>query len=277
MADGLDGAINWLEVVNHSRWTKPPANTPDMTSRENNLAVLREALRIFRQTKQHDVLDPYHDLFDDKGAVKPESQNLIEFSARNAFRCHIYTTGIINFAECLVSFLELLLRIERENPKARFQLPSAFSKMLVKSLNHKTATNPLEIGTDLHHTSSHDSDTSSETLVDEPQEKKGESSKKYPLDPDAEDPRNIFQRLGRFLAGIVHEAASPQGLFALKYGIASIALWIPQVCPSSAYFVYSNRGLWALIMAQTGLGIFAGEQISTFIVRIVSQTILVYL
>jgi hypothetical protein len=30
----------------------------------------------------------------------------------------------------------------------------------------------------------------------------------------------------------------------------SIALWVPAVCSTSAWFYYDNKGIWALIMAQ---------------------------
>lgn len=35
-----------------------------------------------------------------------------------------------------------------------------------------------------------------------------------------------------------------------------------------------KRGLWALIMAQTGMGVFTGEQITSFFVRMVRPPIL---
>ena len=31
--------------------------------------------------------------------------------------------------------------------------------------------------------------------------------------------------------------SSDHGIFALKAGLVSVALWVPQVCGSSAYFV----------------------------------------
>lgn len=67
-------------------------------------------------------------------------------------------------------------------------------------------------------------------------------------DPDASDPHNGVQRFGRGLYRLWQGLTGVNGIFALKYGIVSIALWIPQVIESSAYFTYTNRGLWALIM-----------------------------
>ena len=46
---------------------------------------------------------------------------------------------------------------------------------------------------------------------------------------------------------------SANGIFALRMGLVSVALWVPSVCHSSAWIYYSNKGLWGLIMAQVRL------------------------
>lgn len=70
-------------------------------------------------------------------------------------------------------------------------------------------------------------------------------------DPDAFPPTTT---LGRMVVNIVAPFfrffKSPQGIFALRMGIVSVALWIPSACHSTAWFYYDNKGLWALIMAQ---------------------------
>lgn len=43
--------------------------------------------------------------------------------------------------------------------------------------------------------------------------------------------------------------------------MVSVALWVPAVFQSTAWFYYENRGLWALIMAQIGLEVYAGDQV----------------
>ena len=71
---------------------------------------------------------------------------------------------------------------------------------------------------------------------------------------------------------------SANGIFALRMGLVSVALWVPAVCHSSAWIYYSNKGLWGLIMAQvcfifsffllcgdifiqTALAVYAGDQV----------------
>lgn len=59
--------------------------------------------------------------------------------------------------------------------------------------------------------------------------------------PDAGVPKNAVQKFGRRLAVLWRGLTSASGIFALKFGIVSIALWVPAVCPSSAWFYYTNR------------------------------------
>ena len=55
-------------------------------------------------------------------------------------------------------------------------------------------------------------------------------------DPDARDPSNVFQRFGRVVSKLGKALTSPEGLFALKYGILSVALWTHQVIRYSDWF-----------------------------------------
>ncbi|OCF73911.1 hypothetical protein I204_05757 [Kwoniella mangroviensis CBS 8886] len=278
-AKALDDISDWLLLVNHTRWKKKPSSAPDIRHRELNLQNVRNALKGFRESKHFQMLEPYKDSFDPRtGELKLHLMESYRYSSRDLFRCFVFTSSLIAFTIDLIELLELLLQIERDNPKSRIQLPNAFTKNVVKSANEKEGGNPLDMGTGDN--SSLDVNASLEE--DDHDEERGETStavekkdsakkeKKvttHAKDPDAEDPRNAFQRFGRSLHHLWQGLTGASGVFALKYGLVSVALWIPAVCPSSAYFTYTNRGLWALIMAQTGLGVFTGEQIQQFILR----------
>ena len=88
----------------------------------------------------------------------------------------------------------------------------------------------------------------------------------HPRDPDALPPSHAFHKAGRAFSKTVYAFWSPSGLFALRYAIASLVIWIVAVVPASAWFSYSQRVVWVLIMAQTGLALHGGEMVSTFIV-----------
>ncbi|KAL3489993.1 hypothetical protein BJX62DRAFT_226240 [Aspergillus germanicus] len=52
---------------------------------------------------------------------------------------------------------------------------------------------------------------------------------------------------------------SPNGLYALRMVILTIALAIPAVIPSSAGFYYREQGIWALIMGQTTILVYMAD------------------
>ncbi|KAE8345123.1 hypothetical protein BDV24DRAFT_171062 [Aspergillus arachidicola] len=65
--------------------------------------------------------------------------------------------------------------------------------------------------------------------------------------------------LGRAILGTYHWFTSNEGLFALRMVVVTIALGIPGVIPHTAGFYYREKGLWGLIMAQTGLLVYMSE------------------
>ena len=71
-------------------------------------------------------------------------------------------------------------------------------------------------------------------------------------DPDALPPKTLTGRLLHKTAPFFRFFKSPQGFLALRSGIVSVAMWVPAVCPQTAWFYYDNKGIWALIMAQVG-------------------------
>lgn len=90
--------------------------------------------------------------------------------------------------------------------------------------------------------------------------------------PDASPPTTALGRSVVKFGAIFRFFKSPEGIFSLRTAVVSIALWVPAVCHSTAWFYYENRGLWALIMAQMGLALYAGDQVGSlfyhFCVRI---------
>ncbi|ADV25553.1 Conserved hypothetical protein [Cryptococcus gattii WM276] len=294
----LKDISQWLTLVNHTRWKKVPADAPPLSQREENLENVKRALEAFRASKQFDVLEPYREFFDPiTGEIKPEALESYRYLTRDLFRVYVLTSNLINFTLSLVTFLSLVLEIEKANPKSKIQLPNKFAKMLLKNANDKSGGgNPLDMGLkdmdgmdeasgrtseateDVVDDVDDDGDESvTTTTVEKKKDKKKKKEKKkrvYAKDPDAGDPRNALQRLGRHIYTLWKGLTGHSGIFALKYALVSIALFVPAVCENSAQFYYENRyiffkklGLWALIMAQTGMGVFTGEQITSFVVR----------
>lgn len=144
---GLEGVDEWLRNANHSRWTKLPANASPLQTREGNLQHLRSALTEFRESKHFEMLESLKDLFDTRTG-EPRINNPTQImNVRELFRCYVFSTTLIHFSRTIIEFLELVLEIEKANPKARIQLPSAFAKKLVEAANDTDGGgNPLDMG-----------------------------------------------------------------------------------------------------------------------------------
>ncbi|KAJ9113890.1 hypothetical protein QFC19_000084 [Naganishia cerealis] len=296
---GLAGGIQWLEWTNTHRWHRGKKAYPKdedvqqgLTKRKAAIEELQAALEDFRNVEHIKLLEPFRDMFDpETGDYKDHPDNLSDadafrFSTRSLFTSFVFVTNLISYSTTLIDFLQTLLEVEARSPRNKVQWPTALRKIVKIAMDRGggSAMNPLEIGTqdmDAERDSDSDDDddtaatSSTRTLVDSKAKAKEERQqrvkerrrKKYHLDPDAELPKNGLQRFLRTIGLVWRWQSSPEGLFALKYSLVSIALWVPAICPSSAYFTYIHRGLWALIMSQTGLGVFAGEQIAAFIAR----------
>lgn len=182
-------------------------------------------------------------------------------STRSLFLTFVFVTNLVSYATTLTDFLEVLVEVEARSPRNKIQWPFQLgSAVKVATSRDGTSVDPLEIGSD---SGDNDDESESTTLApsslaaekqktkptkDEKRRKTEERRRnKYALDPDAERPRNALQRCLRTIGFAWAWQSSPEGLFALKYALVSIALWIPAICPSSVYFTYIHRGLWCVL------------------------------
>lgn len=271
---GLQGGIDWLDWTNTHRWYRGKKAYPEgetvqegLQKRKAAIEELKDALDEFRNIEHIKLLEPFRGLFDpDTGDFKQHADRLsdtdaFQLSTRSLFTSFVFVTNLISYSTTLIDYLQTLLEVEARSPKNKIQLPTALRKIAKVAMSRKgSAINPLEIGTqDVDAESDIDSDdddgsmSTNRTLFEEKKSKAKELKrqrveqrrrKKYRVDPDAELPRNGTQRFLRTIGMAWRWQSSPQGLFALKYSLVSIALWIPAICQSSAYFTYVNRGLW---------------------------------
>lgn len=77
------------------------------------------------------------------------------------------------------------------------------------------------------------------------------------FDAEARPPKNALQRGTRRLDRFFRWWASPDAIFALKYVVGSIAIWLFQCFRTTAYLSYSQKGasrLSALDLFETAAG-----------------------
>ena len=131
----------------------------------------------------------------------------------------------------------------------RTHWPTALGSLFKVATSPGGKVNPLEIGDLDEDTDSHgqeaveDSSTltaGSTSTTEKATARPKKEYRVYPRDPEADPPHNGVQRFARRMRAVWQWQTSPQGIFALKYSLVSIALWIPAICPSSAFFTYTH-------------------------------------
>jgi len=208
---------------------------------------------------------------------------------RSLFTSFVFIHALDAFTEDLVKFMTVIVEVDQQRTRTRFWFPGRVAKVTenLTGNDFKGSAGPLALGAAEDITSFSRSDPANESTTslettdvghDEstPDQNKREKEKfvvenkrKFIFllslghqlknclidrrNPDAFPPKSVFGKFWVKLAAFGRFFKSPQGIFALRHAVLSVALWIPAVCPSTAWFYYVYKGIWALIMGQVSL------------------------
>ncbi|KAF8168489.1 hypothetical protein B0H34DRAFT_816566 [Crassisporium funariophilum] len=289
---GVICVMDWFQECNTRRWSAFLSRSDKgkieerRVKLEGQMQQLEEALDEFRSVQRVKLVEPYKKFFD------PETKRLLKtpddpdmFASKSLFICFVFLDTIDAFAERLIVMLKMVIELNTQRPRAKFWFPGRLAQVKkdITVNAYGNAAGPLSMGTSADPTAfdSPSNRSSSEAMRSEDygDEAKEEVLTEPPREPtvylhmwrkrnpDAFPPTTAFGKFFVRLSAVFRFLKSAEGIFALRLGIVSVALWIPAVCHSSAWFYYANKGLWALIMAQTGLALYAGDQIASLIVR----------
>ncbi|CDZ98124.1 Predicted membrane protein [Phaffia rhodozyma] len=299
LIDALKSLISWLEMANSTRWSKffkkNDKNTQaqeieQKLEMERKLEALRQALVKFKEIERRNLVEgPFGGYFKEleKNKKTIDRLNHEGFSAKSLFVCFVFTTTLESYAEAFISFFEFAIQLRGKRPASRLWWPTGFGKLWRKiTADDGTRSGEIDsplisVASDIGRPRTSDDTLNQDDLAEEEADgDEDEGRKKFAggidydekepnlaRDPDANPPRTGFQRTSVKIGVFFGWLRSSKGLFSLRYALVSVCLWVIAVHPKTAQFNYQNRGLWALIMSQTGLAVFAGEQIATFILR----------
>ncbi|KAJ7259813.1 hypothetical protein C8J57DRAFT_1339211 [Mycena rebaudengoi] len=269
----MRGLREWFVDCNARRWTKLffRRGGKGVEERQARLiemgAALDAALQEFRTVERVKLIQPFERFFD------AETGKLLEglkgrddpgmFAVRSLFICFVFCDTLDAFAARLSRVVSLVVELDKKRPVPRIWMPSGFGKIGRKIMSRTTVAEgsdlPLSMGTSSDPTKFREEPTDDEEAEERPAR---------PRNPDALLPTSALGRFFVSLGSVVRFFRSPEGVFALRHALVSLALWIPAVVPSSAWFYYDNKGLWALIMAQMSLATFAGDQLFGVMMRL---------
>ncbi|KAJ7083884.1 hypothetical protein C8R44DRAFT_862351 [Mycena epipterygia] len=271
----------WFVDCNQRRWTGllwrvtgkqgDKAEVERVEGRQRGLVEARDklegALKAFREGERARLIRPYERFFD------KETGRLVEggkvFALRSLFMCFVFCDTLDVFAARLHRVLTLVTELDKKRPGVRVWMPSGFGKIGRKVFSRgeegAVEAQPLAMGTESDPTQFGAPESSDGDAEEDAEE--GEALP-APRNPDARAPTSA---LGRFFVAVgasLRFFKTPEGIFALRHAAVSLALWVPSVVPHTANFYYENKGLWALIMAQSGLAPFAGDQLAGLAARL---------
>lgn len=307
MATWFEESCNRKRSYRHDEWVRKLKESADSLEtslkvfvEQERFQLIRPYMHLFKKrgTIDSDTIDQY---------IPAENRAAFRKGARPLYTTFVFAANLCIFAEGLIQLNREVHKLASKRPKNRLWFPSGLRKLgnvlVSKAVNtggafhfsdgHAPEADPASLSTDSSSLATSTSDTVADsedhqekskdeaaghdespsmTPKKEKEAKSNSRSKKkaakYAKDADALAPTSFIHHIGRALASACDFIGSPTGLYALKFSIVSFALWIPAVLPSTAEFVYMNRGLWALIMAQTGLAVLGGEFVFSLISRV---------
>ncbi|TDL18689.1 hypothetical protein BD410DRAFT_900749 [Rickenella mellea] len=249
--EGLAAAQNAIDEINHGRWTRrTPAIADRMSEAEARLdraiESLRTAVTEFREKKRLEIVAPFIPAVN---ALKTSTKPL---PLRSLVIAYVYCSALVVTSDGVITLLEMISQTAKKRKRSRLWAPSglrAIGKFILRKGDHGDTEELL-----------------GDTRPDNEVEK--EEEEKYQRDPDSRPPTNFIQRIADANHRVYQWFKSPEGLFVVKNVVVTIALWLPSVIRSSAYFAYVNKSVWAIIMAQTTLGVYVSDQIFSYVTRL---------
>ncbi|EPQ51266.1 hypothetical protein GLOTRDRAFT_66016 [Gloeophyllum trabeum ATCC 11539] len=257
IVDALAHTKGVVESVNRRRWALGEGKVKGQQSSEQDLvqatAALRRELEAFRGGKYKELVEPFAPLFEKtegEEAASAQSAGLLPLRALNF--AYVFSASLIATAEATLGLLDTVLGITKKRTRRRVWAPTGL-RALGKLFTRR------------------DGEGEGKTLgedVDVGEGEEGEWEREARRDPDSRPPKNAFQRFMNFVHAVFQWTKSPEVMFAAKTVILTICLWLPQVIPRSAAFAYEQKSVWALIMAQMTLNVYASDQIFNYFTRL---------
>ncbi|GBE84358.1 hypothetical protein BKA93DRAFT_807068 [Sparassis latifolia] len=252
-ADSLTALQSLVECVNTKRYARD--NVADAADKlrelEESCEHLRYAIGEFKETKRSLLVEPFQPMLQ---KTSPRE----DVPLRSLYIMYVFAANLMVVANAILSLVEAVAATARKRQRNHLWMPKGL-RAIAKILTSKRDAVDQAMG-----------------MEENPPEEEDSRQKEdwsYKLDPDSLPPKNIVQRFANFIHTAYQWAKTAEARFVFKYVVVTIALWLPAVFKSSAHFYYVQKGIWALIMAQTTLSIYASDQMFNYAMRLLGTFI----
>ncbi|KAG8864596.1 hypothetical protein FRB96_005100 [Tulasnella sp. 330] len=287
--DAAKAASHALMVINTQRYKRKlpwllgklrKVEEEEVVDVATALKNLRAVIATYKQTNRFELLQPFSSLIDsDKASPLVDKHGHPPFSLRTLFLCFVFQSNLLWAADSLKSLLVLLLDVEKKRQEGRLWWPTHLSRVFAFILRG-SGTSPLDSAwspldsppaeEDGHEFFEHGYRELKWSFLDGRLALRSltKSPTSLEKDPDSRPPRHFGQRVCHAIHLARLWLRSPETIFGLKYMTISVLLWLPGVFKSSAWFAYTERGLWALFMGQLTMALYISDQVQAIKGRI---------
>ncbi|KAL4732061.1 hypothetical protein ACLX1H_001068 [Fusarium chlamydosporum] len=254
-------AADYVKAVNSCRWfgKTSPARFEELKRDIHDLLARSRIARercVVNTTKG--VLEAHKELFDANGKLKP-----IEGTDRpylpSMVIAMVLEERMLSWVMAVEKLLEYILNLSEKRTRGRIWVPSRL-QYAISWLFHGQITYP---GHDI--TEEEDPDKLMDTQTFDEQTK--ETKRRLEVSRGYKGSSARRNKLSRVLIGTYNWLFNPAGMYALRMVIVTIVTAIPAVIPSSAGFFYREKGIWAVISAQTVLLVYLADFTFSLVAR----------
>lgn len=197
------------------------------------LEGLKEQHGRYPQAANSALLDAHKHLFDESGFLLDTASSRPKLAG--LFIGFNFEDRLVRLAEAIERPLAQVVLLEGERTSRRVWFPTSIRKFFAWVFGRTPTPVPQMTSTEFPEVD--------KATIEEVQVKLRGKSR----------PVKRRNRISAIILGFAHWLSNEEGVFAFRVVVASLAVSVVAVTTNTAGFFYREKGLWAVIMAQTGL------------------------
>ena len=257
-----------IRECNNRRWIRrlSPADGQNLRTRHAEvLSALKIDMEQFPAKVAQKLLDHNNKMRQQNGGESDQNQ------ATGSVYVLVMEERLLGFADSVHKILTRVLELEEQRQKDRFWWPASIKDIV-----------PLALDRDSNDANLEPTMSRVETARETPSQSDRHAKSKKEEVSSIDIARTTVLRTrgrkqralpGRIALAVAHWFGNTEGLFALRVLIVSLGLSALAANRNTAGFFYREKGLWALIMAQTAMTPYTGDYIYGLFVRLLGTVI----
>ncbi|KAF6513763.1 hypothetical protein HZS61_007088 [Fusarium oxysporum f. sp. conglutinans] len=260
-------AADYIHAVNSCRWMGKPSPVQWEELNRNlhdTLARSRQAREACVINTTRGVLEAHAELFDESGHLKPMEGTDRPFLPSMVIAM-VIEERILNMAIATEKLLEYILHLSEKRTSHRIWVPSRLQYALAWIFHGQITFPGYDISTEENPDQMMDAETFDEQTK--------ETKRRLDISRGYKGSSAQRSKIGRVFISTYNWLVNPSGMYALRMVVVTIATSIPAVLPSTAGFFYREKGIWAVISAQTVLLVYLADFIFSLIARTIGTIV----